>query len=224
MPFRRKTRKPRFRRRRRRRTTQGRSNKAPLPNSFYTKLRYTDSISVQNSFGNASTYLFRANSLFDPDFTGIGHQPRGFHQFMTLYNKYTVVGAKITLSAAPEEVDGNGENFVFGIAQRNTSGSASTNLQDYTEGRNVKSRMMSNGLSTEAKLMTSSMNIGRYLGSSKPLSDATLQGDASSGPTNEAFFYIFSAAPRATANTRIQYQVTVEYTAVFTHPKVLSQS
>ncbi len=89
MPYKRKpktTRRRAPRKYRRRRTTvQARSNKAPLPNSFYTKLRYTDSLTVQHSFGNAGTYIFRANDCYDPDLTSTGHQPRGFDQFMSLY-------------------------------------------------------------------------------------------------------------------------------------------
>jgi len=35
-------------------------------------------------------YAFRASSCFDPDFTGAGHQPRGFDQWKLLYNMYIV--------------------------------------------------------------------------------------------------------------------------------------
>ena len=36
------------------------------------------------------------NSLFDPDQTGTGHQPYYFDQFAALYNRYTVLGSKLT--------------------------------------------------------------------------------------------------------------------------------
>lgn len=36
--------------------------------------------------------VFRANSLFDPDRTGAGTQPRGFDQFTPLYARYRVLG------------------------------------------------------------------------------------------------------------------------------------
>ena len=39
----------------------------------------------------------RLNSLFDPNLSGLGHQPRGFDQLMAVYEKYTVVAAKITV-------------------------------------------------------------------------------------------------------------------------------
>lgn len=34
---------------------------------------------------------FRGNSVFDPDLTGVGQQPRGFDEYAALYGKYYVV-------------------------------------------------------------------------------------------------------------------------------------
>jgi len=34
--------------------------------------------------------VFRLNSVFDPDATGVGHQPRGFDQWSLVYNQYRV--------------------------------------------------------------------------------------------------------------------------------------
>lgn len=43
-------------------------------------------------------YRFRGNSLYDPDYTGIGVQPYGFDQLCpTFYNNYNVRGSKITV-------------------------------------------------------------------------------------------------------------------------------
>lgn len=40
--------------------------------------------------GLGITYTWRANSLFDPDFTGAGVQPLGFDQWSALYSTYRV--------------------------------------------------------------------------------------------------------------------------------------
>jgi len=50
--------------------------------------------------GNTWYWQFRANSLFDPDFTGTGSQPTTFDQWMTLYDRYRVLAmeADVTLS------------------------------------------------------------------------------------------------------------------------------
>lgn len=223
MPYKRRTSAPRYKKRAKRYRRKTRARKAPMPNTFYTKLRYTESLSRNISVGSANTYIYQANNLFDPDFTGTGHQPRGFDQFMLLYNHYTVVGAKITLTASGE--DSSGENYVFGITQRSDASSASSELKDYTEGRTVVSRMIAGGLSNPSKTVSSSMNIGRFLGVSKPLSETDLAGSKTAGPERPAYFYLFAAQPTAGSSSgRIQYQITIDYSVVFHGPHLPAMS
>jgi len=40
-------------------------------------------------------YTYRGNSLFDPDYTGTGGQPRYFDTYSTVYGKYRVLGSRI---------------------------------------------------------------------------------------------------------------------------------
>lgn len=42
---------------------------------------------------------FRANGLFDPDVSVGGHQPRGFDQFMALYDRFMVLSATLNIKA-----------------------------------------------------------------------------------------------------------------------------
>lgn len=54
-----------------------------------------------NMTGGAGTALqvFRGNSLYDPDFTNVGHQPNLFDQMAALYNHYFVEASSITVRA-----------------------------------------------------------------------------------------------------------------------------
>jgi len=53
-------------------------------------MRYADSFNQTIGAGGTFDYVFRANSVRDPDFTSIGHQPLGFDQMTPEYNKYRV--------------------------------------------------------------------------------------------------------------------------------------
>lgn len=64
-----------------------------FPDRLLTKLRYADSISLTAS---TATQSFRLSSIFDPDYTGVGHQPMFHDQLQLIYGRYRVRGAKIT--------------------------------------------------------------------------------------------------------------------------------
>lgn len=99
MPRRYKTKKKSTRRRKRPvRSMALQSNYVPsgMPIQRRAKLRYASSHQLTSTAGSMANHKFRANSIYDPDFTSTGHQPMGFDQWATLFNHYVVLGAKIT--------------------------------------------------------------------------------------------------------------------------------
>jgi hypothetical protein len=63
------------------------------------KLKYADLITLAPGATYAQ-YTFRGNSLFDPDYTGTGHQPRYFDQWSAFYQKYKVLSSSIRVSVS----------------------------------------------------------------------------------------------------------------------------
>lgn len=97
-----KYRKPKYRRRfkrryGRRRRTNPVASRGIIPNSQIVKLRYVDTVTIDPATGLAGSHVFRANSIFDPDQTGVGHQPMGHDELANLYERYVVVGSKISV-------------------------------------------------------------------------------------------------------------------------------
>lgn len=78
--------------------------KSPWPVQAYTQLRYTDLITMSPGAGLTDTYLFRPNSCYDPDLTSSGHQPMGFDQYATMYNRYRVLGFSYEVRFPPPTV------------------------------------------------------------------------------------------------------------------------
>lgn len=75
-----------------------------FPDRLRTKLHYCDVINLAASAGNPGLWQFRMNSLFDPDYTGTGHQPQWFDQLSAVYAFYRVLGSKITVTFIPGNV------------------------------------------------------------------------------------------------------------------------
>ncbi len=67
----------------------------------YITLRYCDSYSFTLAATTASSQVMNLNSLFDPDRTGVGHQPMGFDTLATIYNRYRVLKAKWKVVISP---------------------------------------------------------------------------------------------------------------------------
>lgn len=75
-----------------------------FPDRLQTKLHYCDVVLLSASAGSPGLYQFRMNSLFDPDYSNVGHQPQWYDQLSAVYNYYTVTGSKITATFVPNHV------------------------------------------------------------------------------------------------------------------------
>ncbi len=99
-------RRRRIRRRRRRRRPRSRASmrmqrakRAPFPDQYRVSLRYGEQ-RLRGPGTTVDNYVYRANSVFDPDLTGTGHQPMGFDQLAALYNRYRVTAVKYSITIA----------------------------------------------------------------------------------------------------------------------------
>lgn len=82
---------------------------SPFPPHKMYRLVYTDRINLNSADGIALTgaqHVYQLNSLFDPDFTAVGHQPYGFDALAVAYNRYKVVGCKVELTLTDPTNDG----------------------------------------------------------------------------------------------------------------------
>lgn len=67
----------------------------PFPATMRRTFTYCQTFSLSSGNGLLGTQqAFRLNSLYDPDYTGAGHQPYGFDQMSGLYSMYRVDRAK----------------------------------------------------------------------------------------------------------------------------------
>lgn len=199
--------------------------KGPLRTKQTAKFIYEDAISLNPAVGGTAVHhFFSANGLYDPNITGVGHQPRGFDQLMTLYDHYVVIGAKITAWITNTEgSDGNAQMYALRVLDTN---SASTNPSDVMESRFAKIKALSSeGAGPNTGTMSLRINPNKFLGRSKPLSDSQLKGTTGANPTEQAFFCISAFPLPDGVDTSASYiRVRIEYNAVLIEPKIPSQS
>ena len=70
----------------------------PFPSTGKFILRYSDTITLNPAMGATGHHLWRANSIYDPDYSSAGHQPYGRDILAQIYNHYVVDKSVCTLT------------------------------------------------------------------------------------------------------------------------------
>lgn len=201
----------------------------PLPPKFTCKHRYVEDTTIQlDPTGVAPViYSFRANSLYDPNYSGVGHQPLGFDQIMPFYNHYTVIGAKIkvqffncdTSLLVPQ---------IAGIYMNGEQTPTLANWQTLAEQGNLTygSMAMNNANTTLTSLaLTKTFSARKYFGRRGILTEDDFRGTSTTNPAEQAYFHIFVCPSDNATNTGVvRALVEIEYISVYTELKQLSSS
>lgn len=181
----------------------------PLPKMVKAQMKYYTNISLNiGAAGSLASVVFRANSPYDPNQTGVGDQPRGFDQLMALYDHYVVIGSRITGKFT------GGTNFVLGGITLLDSATAIGQEVDHIENPYC----VWDAVVTEPKTLVQTFN-NNFLGRSKPLSDPDLKGSASGNVTEGAYYHVWMASPAGTDESSITVPIMIEYTCMLIEPK-----
>lgn len=86
---------PKSRKRTKRRSSSRYKITTLIPKTKMVSLKYSGSFTLADGDGSAG-HLIRCNGMNDPDYTGVGHQPMGFDNWMAFYHHYEVFSSKIT--------------------------------------------------------------------------------------------------------------------------------
>lgn len=220
-------------RRKRRTGRRGRSKRFVAPNNalgFPTtrlvKMRYVVSANLDAPIAGISYYNMRANDLYDPDAQTGGHQPIGFDQWSLFYKRFTVVGSKAIVRY---NSTGNSTiNAVVGIMVQDSNSAPTSTYSTIIEqgkgkwkyvaptvnGSNVLNHLRL-GFSTKKWFNVANIkdNQGR------------LSCTATSSPTDQAFFTVWSAAVNQSDDQLgVQVLIQIDYLVLCSEPLQLTQS
>lgn len=172
------------------------------------KMKYTDIISLSNFAVGQDFHIFRAASIFDPDFTGTGHQPLGHDQWATLYQRYRVLGCKlkatfINQSGTVTEAEHVGmcvtESTLLGLAR------------DMSEQTMCKQSLIG-PTGNQSWSGTLYVDLAKFEGDSGAKYDKDYTADMGSNPSRDIFFYIFAQDINADDSVEVSVLVELEYT------------
>ncbi len=166
------------------------------------------------------TQVYRANSLYDPNFSGGGHRVLGFDQIMPLYDHYTVIGSRIKVTCVNTDPD-NVQNVILHLSDTTTLVTDTNRILE--NGQNRWKQLGIQGSGNESAVLTLNCNISKFLGR-KVMQNSDCRGDVGSNPVEGVFFHITTTPSESANSLPVRVLCEIEYIAILTEPKVLSTS
>lgn len=189
-------------------------------------LYYEQDFKSTHATGAKQDYFFFANSLFDPNATGTGHQPIGFDQMMLFYEHYVVTRARILVEFL------NDDNPAKVGVYLSPDAVASTDVSKAVENGLMKVRVIDSdvaggGTGQRMTRMELDVDIRKYLGRRSEqdlLDDSELRGGATSSPTEGVYFGVTTWGFPVGIQMTVWFAVTIAFDAWFFEPRKLASS
>lgn len=204
-----------------------------FPDSVQVKLRYVSFIRLNASPATPDQHLFRCLSVFDPDLTGVGHQPMYFDQWSGIYTKYTVKGAKCKMSWMPGSGNlGNSTAGLWGIyVSTNTTGinvfTDTTGILEANNSSNMRiAGILNSGLTNPSKQATVSkyFSTRKFFGITDPNDGNAYSAETGTNPQQEAYFCCYQADINGNDPGAQEYYVEIDYIVEFRDRRPIDQS
>jgi len=238
MPYKRKygkrrktfKRRPRRTNKRRRFSVRKQTILEGFPKQKLVKLRYVEQVSLDPGLGSYAVSEWRANSVFDPNLSGVGHQPMGFDQWSQIYERYVVCGSKINVQFAPITVGSVAPGF-YGISMYGTAGQLVAtypgNLDSVMESKlSGKVHTMAGNFNSAATPTQLSRNFSakKFFGKSNVTDDTDIGATISANPTNQAYFGVWYGTSGGNDPGIANFKVMIDYIVLFHEPFLLTAS
>lgn len=209
-----------------------RNKDAPFPDRMSVKLLYSDVKTLALGAGGSSQTVFRLNSIFDPDFTGVGHQPRGHDELALMYRRYYVTGCKYEI--VPYWAGQSSEPVVKWSAfltQNSGTTIISANNYDMEEScLRIAPVGYFGGATNQFNNTTINSKVSGYIdlksvyGVNSVKDDSGAESGFGSNPDRSAFLVIAAANTNASVVSNIAFSVTLTYYTTCLRPVSLSAS
>lgn len=184
-----------------------RLGKQPIPKQLYNRLKYAETINVPIGVGGTGNYLYSCNGMFDPNITGIGHQPMYFDQFTAMYDHYTVLKSMMKATVVANTTGAT----IFSLGQDDDTTISAANSYTIWERTGYQTKVVNAPVEPSNTYLWSKWDAKKVFGCD-PQSDPSMQGSATSNPTEQTYYNIYFDA---TPSTYVTVLVEIWYDVVW---------
>lgn len=185
--------------------------KQPVSDKIFTKLRYSEGVTMTMATGGLLyNYTFQS-SIFDPDLTSTGHQPLWRDTYATMYNRYRVNGIAYRFFVRNTDVQQISMFFV----QHSSVTTLDTSINTLIE-RGTARRYYLDAMQGRTNLIKGYLSVAKTYGMSREQFAADDGFDALIGanPTKMAYLHMMGAH-RHTGQNTLNVQVELTYYVEF---------
>jgi len=188
--------------------------RGPFPRRLRNTVVYEDTISISMASGTSTPFRCALNGLYDPNISGVGHQPMYFDQLMGIYKHYHVISSKTTIS--PASVSANQYMYVF-----HESDDSTVVYSAYNAERPGAVTLCGMGAYLSGKTLVYRYSSFKTFGK-ESITDPELQGNATANPSELSYGHLTvipipaSGTPTETIPFRIRMEFYVEWSELYT--------
>jgi len=190
---------------------QVRLGRQALPKQLMNTVVYCETVQRTMTAGVASQYQFSCNGLFDPNITGTGRQPMYFDQLSALYNHYTVLRSRISVTWASNVAYQSPLNCTLYIEDDTDSGPSAA--ADQAAERPTARTKMFVPTANGTCVLYNSWDAAKTFGPN-PQGNSQLIGTSSANPSEQSYFTIVTFGPALDSAT-LSIRVRIEYDVVW---------
>jgi hypothetical protein len=189
-----------------------------IPPQIKVNLKYCDHYTHTHTSGALSSWIFRGNSVYDPDVTYTGHQPLGFDELSAFYNVYRVNKSTMRVQFysltqdIPQVAVLTPVREVESVADYRVRSETTMNKTLYVASTGVPPVQMTHSVSTQ-KMFPSQM-----------VHDQDFYSLTSTNPTKVWYWEIVTQTANRSSTSSIDIVVYIEYEVIFGQKELLGIS
>lgn len=192
-----------------------------FPKKAKQTLLYSEIVNLVGTTGGNGNYFFSCNGMYDPNVTGTGHQTLYFDQMAAVYNHYTVIGSKITITPVP--FTATSESWIMSLCQNDDAAVTTATPTGQAEIAGSKYMIVPANFSGVPLSLSDNWSAKKTFGGSV-LGNDNLQGTSGANPTEVTNWLISIRATDSVSTVSCYVKVEIEYIAIWEELKDIAQS